>query len=177
MLKEIAPHLAGVGVLVSPSTAYQYFVQAATAAVALPMEVVPSRVENAADIERAIESFARRPNGGLLLPPDSLTVVHRDLVIMLAARHRLPAVYGFRVFVTDGGLMSYGDRSGRHVSAVGVLCRPIPARRQSHRPAGGGANQIPNGAQPQNGEGAGSRRSAIADGARRRDDRVNRELN
>jgi putative ABC transport system substrate-binding protein len=109
MLKEIAPHLARVGLLVSPSTAYDYFVQAATAAAAaLPMELVPSRVENVADIEHAIESFARMPNGGLLLPPDSLTVVHRDLVIMLAARYRLPAVYGFRVFVTDGGLMSYG---------------------------------------------------------------------
>jgi len=95
--------------LVSPSTAYDYFVQAATAAaVALPMELVPSRVGNAAEIERAIESFARMPNGGLLMPPDSLTITHRDLIIMLAARHRLPAVYGFRVFVTDGGLMSYG---------------------------------------------------------------------
>jgi putative tryptophan/tyrosine transport system substrate-binding protein len=69
---------------------------------------VPTRVENAADIERAIESFARVPDGGLVLPPDSTTNVHRDLVIALAARHLLPAVYTARLFVTAGGLMSYG---------------------------------------------------------------------
>ena len=74
----------------------------------LAIELVPSPVENAADIERAIDSFARVPNGGLVLPPDSTTIVHRDLIIALAARHRLPAVYAFRFFVAAGGLMSYG---------------------------------------------------------------------
>ena len=69
---------------------------------------MPSPVENAADIERAIESFARVPNGGLVLPPDATTIVHRDLIIALAARHRLPAVYAARLFVAAGGLMSYG---------------------------------------------------------------------
>ena len=67
-----------------------------------------SHVETAADIERAIESFASAPNGGLVLMPDVTTVVHRDLIVALAARHRLPAVYPFRVFVAGGGLMSYG---------------------------------------------------------------------
>jgi len=51
--------------------------------------------------------LARLPNGGLLLPPDSTTIIHRDLLITLAARHRLPAVYPFRFFVASGGLMSY----------------------------------------------------------------------
>ena len=74
----------------------------------LAIELVPSPVETAADIERAIESFARVPNGGLVLPPDTTTIVHRDLIIALAARHRLPAVYAFRFFVAAGGLMSYG---------------------------------------------------------------------
>ena len=69
---------------------------------------MPSPVETAADIERAIESFARVPNGGLVLPPDTTTIVHRDLIIALAARHRLPAVYPVRFFVAAGGLMSYG---------------------------------------------------------------------
>src|SRR5262249_11559177 len=59
-------------------------------------------------IERAIASLARAPNGGLLLPPDTTTMLHRDLIITLTARHRLPAVYPFRVFVAAGGLMSYG---------------------------------------------------------------------
>ena len=63
---------------------------------------------NASDIERSIEGFAREPNGGLVLPPDTTTVIHRDLIITLAARHRLPAVYAIRVFVAAGGLMFYG---------------------------------------------------------------------
>jgi putative ABC transport system substrate-binding protein len=65
-------------------------------------------IENpAADIERAIQMFARTPNGGLFLPPDSFTVVHRDLIIALATRHKLPAVYPDRLFVAAGGLMCY----------------------------------------------------------------------
>jgi putative tryptophan/tyrosine transport system substrate-binding protein len=110
MLKEIAPHVARVALVANPKvTAYDYFVRAAEAIVpSLAIELVPSPVDNAAEIERAIESFVRVPNGGLLLPPDSTTVDHRDLVIALAARHRLPAVYPFRVFVAAGGLMSYG---------------------------------------------------------------------
>ena len=68
---------------------------------------MPSPVENAADIERAIESFARVPNGGLLLPPNFTNAIHRHLIIALAARHRLPAVYSQRRFVTAGGLMCY----------------------------------------------------------------------
>ena len=69
----------------------------------------PVPVENAAaDIERAIKSLARVPNDGLLLPPDGTTIVHRDLIIALAARHRLPAVYSLHLFVAAGGLMSYG---------------------------------------------------------------------
>jgi putative tryptophan/tyrosine transport system substrate-binding protein len=108
MLKEIAPHLARVALLVSPLTARDYFLQAATtAAHSLAIEVVPSRIEDAADIERVIEYFSRVPNGGLLLPPDNTTVAHRDLIVALAARHRLPAVYSLRVFVSAGGLMSY----------------------------------------------------------------------
>jgi putative ABC transport system substrate-binding protein len=69
---------------------------------------VPSDVETAADIERSIEMVARVPNSGLVLPPDSTTVAHRDLIIALAARHNLPAVYALRLFVAAGGLMSYG---------------------------------------------------------------------
>jgi putative tryptophan/tyrosine transport system substrate-binding protein len=57
---------------------------------------VPAPVENAADIERVFEAFARVPDGGLLLPPDITTITHRDLIVMLATRHRLPAIYSFR---------------------------------------------------------------------------------
>jgi putative tryptophan/tyrosine transport system substrate-binding protein len=74
----------------------------------LGIKVVPSLVENIADIEPTIEAFARTPNGGLLLPPDTNTAVHRDLIIALAARYSLPAVSWLRAFVAAGGLMSYG---------------------------------------------------------------------
>jgi putative ABC transport system substrate-binding protein len=109
MLKEIAPQLARVAFIANPKTApYDYFLRAAEAlAPSLAIELVPSPVETAADIERAIESFARMPNGGLLLPPDGTTLLHRDLIIALAARHRLPAVYSGRYWVIAGGLMCY----------------------------------------------------------------------
>jgi putative ABC transport system substrate-binding protein len=110
MLKEIAPRLERAALVANPkTTAYDYFLRAAQAAApSLTIELVSTPVETAADIEHAIESAARTPNGGLLLPPDTTTTVHRDLIIALAARHCLPAVYPFRVFVEAGGLMSYG---------------------------------------------------------------------
>ena len=61
-----------------------------------------------ADIERSIDSFASGLNGGLIFPPDITTITHRDLILALAAKYKLPAVYSFRLFVTLGGLMSYG---------------------------------------------------------------------
>jgi putative ABC transport system substrate-binding protein len=110
MLKDVAPHLTRAALLASPYTAYNYFLEAATtAAQSLAIELVPSWVENAADIERAIDTFARVPNGGLLVPPDNTTIVHRDLVVALAAKHHLPAVYALRVFVVNGGLMAYAS--------------------------------------------------------------------
>ena len=110
MLKEIAPNLTRAALLANPSTAaFDYFLRSAkTLAPSLAIEVVPMPIENANDIERSIEGFAREPNGGLVLPPDTTTVIHRDLIITLAARHRLPAVYAIRVFVAAGGLMYYG---------------------------------------------------------------------
>ena len=109
MLKEIAPRLARAALVMVPIGSYDYFRQSAEAlAPSLKIEVVLSPVGTAADIERAIESIAHVPNGGLLLPPDNMTTTHRDLIISLAAQHRLPAVYSLRVFVAAGGLMSYG---------------------------------------------------------------------
>jgi putative tryptophan/tyrosine transport system substrate-binding protein len=111
MLKEIAPHLESAAFLVNPKTApfYAYYLRAAeSVSQPLGIRLVPSLVENTADIERAIESFARVPNGGLLVPPDVSATAHRDRIIALAARYSLPAVYPFRSFVVAGGLMSYG---------------------------------------------------------------------
>src|SRR5215469_341381 len=110
MLKEIAPNLARAALLANPKgTAYEYFLRNATAAASsLGIEIISSPVGNVADIEQSISSLAQQDNGGLLCPPETFITAHRDLVIALAAKHRLPAVYAWRYFVTDGGLMSYG---------------------------------------------------------------------
>jgi putative ABC transport system substrate-binding protein len=107
MLKEIAPGLSRAAVIHNPKVTVFYWRAAEALAPSLGIELVHSPVENAADIERAIEAFARVPNGGLVFVPDLTTQVHRDLVVALAARYRLPAVYSYRAFVTAGGLMSY----------------------------------------------------------------------
>ena len=93
MLKEMAPHLARAALVANPKTTpYDYFLRAAEAAAPpLAIELVPSRVENAADIERAVESVAREPDGGLVILPDGTMFQNRDLIIALAARYRLPA--------------------------------------------------------------------------------------
>jgi putative tryptophan/tyrosine transport system substrate-binding protein len=72
------------------------------------VEVRPVGVRDANEIERAITAFARFSNGGLIMTASALIAVHRKLIIALAARHRLPAVYCFRYYATSGGLMSYG---------------------------------------------------------------------
>jgi putative ABC transport system substrate-binding protein len=112
MLREVAPGLVRAAFVANPKTAtyYDYYVRAGEAvAPSLGIEVAPILIENATDIERAIESFAGAPNGGLVFLPDVTTAVHRDLFIALAARHRLPAVYWDRSLVAAGGLMSYGN--------------------------------------------------------------------
>jgi ABC-type uncharacterized transport system substrate-binding protein len=110
MLKEIAPRLTRAALIGNRKTAaFDYFLHSAQAvSPSLAVEMVPRHVETAADLERAIEALALVPNSGLVLPPDSMTIAHRDLVIALAARHRLPAVYPLHLFVAAGGLMSYG---------------------------------------------------------------------
>ena len=109
MLKEISPPLTRAALVANPKGfTYDYFLRSSkTIAPALRIELVPAPVENDIDIKRRIEAFARSPNGGLFVPPDTTTVQHRDLVIALAAQLRLPAVYAFRYFATAGGLMSY----------------------------------------------------------------------
>jgi putative tryptophan/tyrosine transport system substrate-binding protein len=110
MLKEIAPRLTRIALIANPkTTAFDYFLRSAEAAApSLAIELVSRRIETAADIEREIELFGRLPDSGLLVPPDATTITHRDIVVALAARHRLPAVYALRLFPAAGGLMSYG---------------------------------------------------------------------
>jgi putative ABC transport system substrate-binding protein len=111
-LKLVAPTVQRVALIFNPETApfAAKFWQPVEAA-APSLDVVPARlpIRDAADIERAIADFAREGNGGLMVLPDSSLIYQRELIIALAARHRLPAVYPFRVFATSGGLMSYGS--------------------------------------------------------------------
>jgi putative ABC transport system substrate-binding protein len=111
MLKEIAPRIERVALVANPKTSpYDYFLGAARAAASsLAIEIVPSPIENSAtDIERVLDALGREPNIGMLVPGDSTAVVRRDLIIALAAKYRLPAVYPFGYFIPAGGLMSYG---------------------------------------------------------------------
>lgn len=112
VLKEINPRVAQIAVIFDPKTSpgggsyYLRLIQAA--AVSVAVETVATPVHDAAEIERAIEAFAREPNRGLLVQPDVTTHSNRALIISLTAKHRLPAVYGFPFYVTEGGLASYG---------------------------------------------------------------------
>jgi putative ABC transport system substrate-binding protein len=91
----------------NPNTAL-YLRAIEPAAPSFGLELAVTAVNDGPEIERAIEGFARQANGGLLVLPDPLTISHRAPIIALAARHRLPAAYPYRVFATSGGLLSYG---------------------------------------------------------------------
>src|SRR5262249_8237239 len=113
LLKEIAPHVTRVAVLRDPALpeGIGQFTVIQSAAPALRVEVSPIDIRNAGEIERAVTQFARTADGGLILTSSALANVHRDLVIRLAAKLRLPAVYSFRFFARAGGLAAYGADS------------------------------------------------------------------
>ena len=110
LLKEIAPGVTRVAVLRDPATptGIGQFAVIQSVAPSLGVEVIPINVRDAPEIERAVTAFARTGNGGLIVTAGPLTAVHRNLIVTLAARHKLPAVYSTRFYVTDGGLVSYG---------------------------------------------------------------------
>ena len=110
LLKEIAPGVTRAAVLRDAAVAagIGQFAVIQSVAPSVGVEVSPVNVRDAAEIERAVAAFARSGNGGLILTASAWSVVHRDLIIALAARHKLPAVYHERFFVAAGGLISYG---------------------------------------------------------------------
>ena len=111
VLKEIAPGVTRAAVIRDPALASGpgQFAAIQSIAPSLGVEVSPVNVRDAGEIERAITAFAHSPNGGLIVTGSALVGLHRHLIIALAARHRLPAVYIERFFVTAGGLISYGS--------------------------------------------------------------------
>jgi len=114
MLKEIAPDVRRVTLMFNPDTVPFYLVflrQFGAAPASLAVELSASPVHNEAEIEAAITAFAREPRGGLIVAPDAFINTRRHLIMVLAEQHRLPAIYGFRQFVAEGALMSYGPDS------------------------------------------------------------------
>jgi putative tryptophan/tyrosine transport system substrate-binding protein len=108
-LNEIAPQVSRVGFILHPETQVNVGVlRAAEAAPPPGLKVIALGVHNTAEIERTIITFAAEPNGGLIVAPHAITLARRDVIIELAARYHLPAVYPFRNFATAGGLISYG---------------------------------------------------------------------
>jgi putative tryptophan/tyrosine transport system substrate-binding protein len=110
IFKEVAPDISRVAFILHPETPVNVgFLRAAEdAAPSLGVKIIALGVHTAAEIERAITEFAAEPKGGLIVAPHAVTVGHRDLIIGLAARYRLPAIYGPRHYATSGGLISYG---------------------------------------------------------------------
>jgi ABC-type uncharacterized transport system substrate-binding protein len=111
LLKEVAPGVTRVAVLRDPALPAGIGQLGAiqAAAPSLRIEVSAVNVRDTSEIEHAIAAFARAANGGLIVTQSALATIHRELIVTLAARHRLPAVYNNRNFVTAGGLVSYGD--------------------------------------------------------------------
>jgi putative tryptophan/tyrosine transport system substrate-binding protein len=110
LLKQVAPGVTRVAVLRDPfiTAGTGQFGAIQSTAPSLGIDVTPVNVRDASEIERAVVAFARSPNGGLIVTGSALAVVHRSLIIKLAARHKMPAIYFERNFVTSGGLISYG---------------------------------------------------------------------
>jgi len=137
LLKQIAPGVTRVAVLRDATLAAAMSLFAAMQAVApsLGVEVIPVNMRNAGEIEQSVETFARSPNGGLIPVGSAAVVRHRELILTLAARHKLPAVYWERFFVAAGGLMSYGpDLVEQFRQAAGYVDRILKGEKPADLP-------------------------------------------
>jgi putative ABC transport system substrate-binding protein len=110
LLKEIAPGVTRVAIVRDASVGFGIgqFAVAQSVAPSLGVEVMPINMRDTAEIERAVAAFARSPNGGLIVASGAWATLHRDFLVTLAARHKLPTVYSSRLYVSIGGLISYG---------------------------------------------------------------------
>ena len=176
LLKQIAPSVTRVAVLRDPAIASGtgQFAAIQTMAPSLGVEVTPVNMRDAGEIERAVAAFARSPNGGLIVTASGSAIVHRDLIVALAARHKLPAVYFERFFVTAGGLISYGpDHIDQYRRAAGYVDRILKGEKPADLPVQA-PTKYETGDQPQDRQGARPRRAAVAARPRRRGDRMKR---
>ena len=136
LLKQVAPGVTQAAVLRDPSSAgVGQFAVIQAVAPSLGLEVSAINVGDAREIDRAVAAFAREPNGGLIVTAGPLTVVHRDLIVTLAARHKLPAIYFDRTPVASGGLMSYGpDLVGQFRQAASYVDRILKGEKPASLP-------------------------------------------
>jgi putative ABC transport system substrate-binding protein len=137
LLKEIAPWVTRVAIIRDPAIPAGIGQFAAIQAVApsLGMEFSAIGVRDPAVIERAVAAFAQSPNGGLIVTASVLATAHRDSIIAVAARHRLPALYPFRYYVTGGGLMSYGpDQVDQFRRAAAYVSRILKGEKPADLP-------------------------------------------
>jgi putative ABC transport system substrate-binding protein len=137
VLKQIAPATTRAAILrdaALPSGIGQFAVIQSVAP-SVGLEVKPINMRDAAEMEGAIAAFARSPGGGLVVTSSSLALHHRELVIALAARHKLPAVYYRRYFITSGGLVSYGpDLADQYRRAAGYVDRILKGAKPGDLP-------------------------------------------
>src|SRR5215471_17165713 len=137
LLKETAPSVTRVAILrdASQGSGTSQFAAIATVAPALNVNVNPINMGDADQITQSIESFARAPNGGLIVAASGASLHHRDLIVKLAARYKLPTVYYERVFVTAGGLISYGaDFVDQYRRAAGYVDRILKGEKPADMP-------------------------------------------
>jgi putative tryptophan/tyrosine transport system substrate-binding protein len=137
LLKEIAPGVKRVAVLRDPaiSAGTGQFAAIQTAAPSFGVELSPINVHDAVEIERTITAFARSEYGGLIVTTSALVLAHRDLIVALAARHKLPAVYYAGFWVTGGGLASYGpDYVEQYRRAAGYVDRILKGEKPADLP-------------------------------------------
>jgi len=137
VLKQVAPSVTRVAVVRDPAITAGIGLWGAiqSAAPSFGVELRPVDVRDAGEIERALAAFARSPNGGLILTGSALAIVHRDLIIGLAARNRLPAVYYERFFAATGGLISYGsDNIEAFRLAAGYVDRILKGEKPADLP-------------------------------------------
>ena len=137
LLQEIAPRVTRAAVLRNPAIASGSGQLGAIQAVAssFGVELSPVNVRDAGEIERAVAAFARSPNGGLIVLASAAAQLHLDLIITLAARYKLPAVYADRIYVTGGGLISYGpDRIDQYRRAAGYVDRILKGKKPADLP-------------------------------------------
>jgi putative tryptophan/tyrosine transport system substrate-binding protein len=137
LLKEVAPSVKRVAVLRDPGIpqGIGQFGAVQSLGPSLGVEVSPLNVRDAGEIERDITAFAREPNGGLIVTGSGLAIIHRELIVTLAARYKLPAIYFERFFVTGGGLISYGpDLLDQYRRAAAYVDRILKGEKPADLP-------------------------------------------